>query len=480
MGLIFIGRIAQAALSLLALRIVTTMLSPEEMGRWSLLLAVTSFFALGFVNPVGMFINRRLHVWVETGKINQYIKYYATYLVGISLFSAFMLYVFNKFYVVVPGMPLLWVVSLVVCAIIFATLNQTYTPSLNMLGFRGWFVLLTLGTVITGLFMSVLLAYFMGAEAELWQAGQLFGQVLMACVGGGIFLKLARLQKKTDSSRTSMSMSFAKLAVVFTFCWPLAISVLLTWVQSQSYRFLIQDIIGLEALGLFVVGYGVSMSLIGVYESIISTYFMPMFYKRTATEEKHEQAQAWRAYASAMLSSLIVTVTVIVVVSEEFAHVLLDEKFFQASQYIVWGALTEAARVTVGAYALLAHAGMNTKKLILPNTFAAVAAPLFVFVFVQNWQVAGVGMGLAVAGLVAIVSSHFTLSRSFEIIMPWTRLLWSALVSLILIVIAEVGHNIFGSSETFFVSLIWLCVTGTILLLVLFVMLKSQIKQEAV
>jgi len=478
MGLIFLGRIAQALLALLALRIITTMLSPEEMGRWSLLLAVTSFFVLGLVNPVGMFINRRLHAWVEYGRINQYMKVYSIYLIVISVFAALFLYVLNMFYVAVPGMPLAWVLTLVICAIIFATLNQTYTPSLNMLGHRGWFVLLTLGTVMCGLVVSVIFVYTVAAEAELWQAGQIVGQALMALVGGALFFKLAKQKQKSDSSRKSLVVSYLKLAAVFAFCWPLAISVLLTWVQSQSYRFLVQDLIGLEALGLFVVGYGVSASLIGVFESVISTYFIPMFYKRTASEDKREQALAWHAYASAMISSLIVTVTVIVAISDEFARVLLDEKFMQASKYIVWGALAEAARVIVASYALLAHAGMNTKKLILPNVLAALAAPLAVFLLVDNLGVDGVGMGLAVAGLVAIVSSHIVLSRSFEIIMPWSKLLWAGAISLILFLGAELAYGILGASETFVVSLIWLCATGAVLLLVLFLMLKSQIKQE--
>jgi len=480
MGLIIFGRIAQAVFALLALRIVTTILSPEEMGRWSLLLAVTSFFVLGLVNPIGMFINRRLHTWVETGKINQYMKYYVMYLIGISILAAIFLYGFNLFYVAVPGMPLPWVIALVVSAIIFATLNQTYTPSLNMLGHRGWFVLLTLVTVVVGLLLSVLLVYWLNAEAELWQAGQLLAQAVMALVGGIIFFRFTKQQRKIDSSRESMAVNHTKVMLVFAFCWPLAISVLLTWVQGQSYRFLVQDMIGLEALGLFVVGYGVSASLIGVYESIISTYFIPMFYKRTASEDKQEQAQAWHVYASAMFSSLLVTVAVIIAVSEEFAYVLLDEKFFQASQYIMWGAFAEAARVIVGAYALLAHAGMDTKKLIFPNILAAIAAPLFVYLLVQDWGVDGVGMGLALAGIIAIASSHVALSRSFDVIMPWTILLWTGLISLVLIVASEAGHSMLGASETFLASLVWLCGTGVVLLFVLFVMLKTQIKREVV
>ncbi len=478
MGLIFFGRIAQAALALLALRIITSLLTPEEMGRWSLLLAVTSFFVLAMVNPLGMFINRRLHSWVENGKIDRYMIYYSIYLSGVGLFSAFLLYASNTYYVAVPGMPLFWVVALVFCAIIFATLNQTYIPSLNLLGYRGWFVVLTLGTVIISLIASVLLVTWFKPEAVLWQGGQLIGQGMLAIVGSLLFFRFTKDHKKQNSSSEELLVTSAKVFTVLAFIWPLAISVLLIWVQSQSYRFLVQDVIGLEALGLFVVGYGVSASLIGVFESVIGTYFIPTFYKRTSSEDRHEQALSWHEYASAMLASLLVTIAIIISVSDELARVLLDEKFAPAAQYIVWGALAEAARVTVGTYALVAHAGMDTKKLIVPNVFSAIAAPLFVFLFISDWAAHGVGMALAMAGFIGVISSHMLLSRTFEIIMPWTKLFQAGVISLLLIAVTEAAHAMLGVSDTLVESFFWLLSMGAVLLVILFMLLKSQIDRE--
>ncbi len=478
MGLIFFGRIAQAALALVALRIMTSLLTPDEMGRWSLLLAVTAFFVLGLVNPLGMFINRRIHSWVKLGKIRQYLTYYVIYLVAVALFASLLIFLSNTVYVAVPGMDLSWVIALVMTAIVFATLNQTFIPSLNLLGYRGLFVLLTLGTVIAGLIASVLLVLWQKPEAALWQAGQMAGQLIFAIIGGYLFFHFAKAHKESDSSAEELLITSGKILALLMFVWPLAISVLLTWVQSQSYRFLVQDVIGLEALGLFVVGYGISVSLIGVFESVISTYFIPAFYKRTSSENRDEQAQAWREYASAMLVSLLVTIAVVISVSDDLARILLDEKFAQASQYVVWGALAEGARVTVATYALIAHAGMETRKLIIPNVFGAVAAPLFVYLFVSEWAAHGVGIGLVLAGLIAIVSSHLLLSRSFEIIMPWVKLLQTAAMSFAILLFSKVGHDMLGASGSMAASLLWLLGMGTFLLLVLYMLLKTQINRE--
>jgi len=478
MRVIFFGRIAQAILALLALRIMTSLLPPEEMGRWALLLATTSFFVLGMVNPLGMFINRRLHAWVEQGKINRYMVYYSVYLAGAALFAALLLYISNPFYVAVPEMPLFWVISLVVCAIIFSTLNQTYIPSLNLLGYRGWFVLLTLATVVVGLVASVFLVILFEPDAGLWQAGQLTGQGLLAIIGYFLFFRFAKAHKTIQSGRKELLINPAKVLTLFAFAWPLAISVLLTWVQSQSYRFLVQDVIGLQTLGLFVVGYGISASLIGLFESVISTYFIPAFYKRISSENKYKQALAWREYTSAMLASLLVSIAVIISVSDELARVLLDIKFSQAAQYIIWGALAEAARVTVATYALAAHAAMDTKKLIIPNVIGAIAAPLLVFILAPNWSAHGVGMGLAAAGFISVIASHLLLSRTFDILIPWSKLFRAGIIALACMAIVAVGHGVLGASETMISSLLWLLTMGALLLLILFVLLKPQIARE--
>jgi len=480
MTIIFLGRVAQALLALISLRVMTAVLSPEEAGRWALLIAMISFFVLGFVNPVGMFINRRLHTWVEFGKIRHYMFYYVEYLVVVAILASVLLYAASFVYTPVPGMSLLWVIPLVGCSIVFATLNQTYTPSLNLLGYRGWFVILSVVTVLISLLASFSLVYWFTPRAELWQTGQLIGQAALAVVGGVLFFHFSEKHKEKSSDVKSLRLSMAKLMVLFGFAWPLVISVLLTWVQTQSYRFLVQEMIGLQALGLFTIGYGVSAALIASFESVISAYFVPIFYKRISSENEHEQVLAWSEYASVMLSSLLIIVGVMMAFSHEIALVLLDESFASAAQFIVWGALAELARVIVGVYALRAHAGMDTKKLIIPNMIAAISAPLFIVTFVPSWGANGVGMALALAGGCAILSNHFLLSKSFDFIMPWKKLGLSGIIMLLFIGFGVLLHGAFGMSESWSESLLRLIFIGVALLYVLYVLLRSDIKREVI
>jgi len=180
---IIIGRAAQFILALAMLRVATTLLSPEEMGKVSLALTTIAFFAMFLVNPVGMFINRRLHAWQANGSARAYLERYAGYLIGVALLAAISLPLFNLSGLVNFGMPIGWVVALVCASLIFNTINQTSIPSLNMLGDTRGFVTLSVATLAASFVCAVTLVETVQTSAQYWVLGLLLGQMLLAVVG---------------------------------------------------------------------------------------------------------------------------------------------------------------------------------------------------------------------------------------------------------------------------------------------------------
>ena len=143
MIVIIFGRAAQFILLLMVMRVATTYLPPEEMGRLSLITAAVAFYALFLVNPVGMFINRRLHAWDELGRAKYYLKLHWIYLLIVSVFAAASLAVLNNTHTFGFQFNTIWLLVLVCGSLIFNTINQTAIPSLNMLELRGRFITLT-------------------------------------------------------------------------------------------------------------------------------------------------------------------------------------------------------------------------------------------------------------------------------------------------------------------------------------------------
>jgi O-antigen/teichoic acid export membrane protein len=457
------------------MRIATTLLSPEEMGRVSLVLTTVAFFALFLINPVGMFINRRLHAWQASGVARHYLIHYAGYLLFVALIAAIGLPFLHMSGMVDFGIPIGWLIFLVCGSLIFTTINQTAIPSLNMLGYSGKFVMLSVATIAASFVCATLLVQIMQPSAQYWLCGLLVGQTLLALVGVKVlFLKL-------DESRVShlhQSIHKRHLHALYYFAWPVAIAAGLGWLQGQGYRYLMEGQLGLGQLGLFVAGYGISAGMIAAFESILTTYFQPRLYRDVSLDRPDGQAEAWHSYAAAVIPSLLLTVALIAMLAPELTRLFLGENFQAASEYVLWGALAEAARVLVGIYSLIAHVYMRTRWLILPNFVGAVLAITLCALLIPGLGAAGVGMGLASSGLVVVVVMHLLLARRVGGGTPIQPVLKAAVAAGVLWGCALVIRHLWGGGAGWREVMGVLVLVGIIYLALQYIFLRQHLKEK--
>jgi O-antigen/teichoic acid export membrane protein len=347
-----------------------------------------------------------------------------------------------------------WLLVLVCGSLIFNTINQTAIPSLNLLEFRGWFVTLTLATIAAGLLSSYLLVRNFSATAEYWLLGLLIGQTIFAVAGVKLFFD--RLRPSGVASQPTKD----HLGVLFGFAWPVAISVGFNWLQTQGYRFLVADSLGLVSLGLFVVGYGISAGLMAAFESVLTTYFQPHFYKAVSKNDHREQARAWNKYASAILPSLMLVIFILTGLASELTRFMVGPAYQSASQYVVWGVLSEGARVAAGVYSMSAHARMRTNLLVLPNLIGASVCIGFIWAFTHRFGVHSVGFARVLAGVAIVVAMHYLMVKVLEMKLPYRMLLRSISMGLGLLLIATVGRWLLGATQNLWVAGGLIIVTG--------------------
>ncbi len=458
MILIVFGRAAQFVLLLLTMRLATTYLSPGEMGRLSLITAMTALFALFLVNPVGVFINRRLHTWEVLGRTRFYLKLHWLYLLAISLVVAITLIVLNSSHEFDFQLSTGWLLLLVCGSVLFNTINQTVIPSLNLIESRGPFIFLTLATITVSLIAALMLVEEFGATAEFWLLGLLIGQVVLAVIGTKIFFgKLQPEQPAALPGRTH-------LRSLFDFAWPVAISVGFNWLQTQSYRFFVADSLGLVALGLFVAGYGISAGLMSSFESVLTTYFQPRFYKDVSSNDRLEQSRAWEKYASAILPSLMLVIFILIGLAPELTRFMVGPAYQSASQYVVWGVLAEGARVAAGVYSMSAHARMKTGLLLLPNLLGALCCIVLVCVLPHRFGVHGVGMALMLAGICMIVAMHHLLMKGLEMRLPYWPILKGTMMGSGLLAVTFSGRWLLNGTHDLLPAGTLILISGTLFL----------------
>lgn len=409
MIIIVIGRVIQFLLMLAMMRVATTLLSPEEMGKVSLVSTTTAFFAFFFISPIGMFINRRLHSWRADGVAIHYLFHYVNYLLSVSVVAAAFLYLLQIYGLFDIEMPFIWQIPLVCGSVFFSTINLTATPSLNLLGETKKFVILSVAMVASSFIFAVLFVYWNHPLAQYWLVGQLVGQTIFGAIGVKLFLTHLRNSRGVLIAR---DISIKHIKTLFNFAWPVAFAAGLGWIQAQGYRYILENQIGLVQLGLFVSGYGISAGIISGLESILTNYFQPRLYRDVSSGSHLEQVRAWQTYASAVIPSLMLTVAFVMVLAPELTRLFLGEKFRSAADYLVWGGLAEAARVLTGVYSLIAHVFMRTRWLIIPNIIGATVSVILCVLFIPYYGAYGAGMSLASSGFVVILAMHILLAKN--------------------------------------------------------------------
>jgi O-antigen/teichoic acid export membrane protein len=451
---ILFGNAAQFILLLLTMRLATGYLLPEEMGRLSLITAATAFFALFLVNPVGMFINRRFHSWDALGRARYYFKLHWIYLLIVCVVAAASLAALNNIQGFSFQFSTEWLLVLICGSLLFNTINQTAIPSLNLLEFRGRYITLTLATICGGLVSSFLLVRTFEPTAEYWLLGLLIGQTVFGVIGVKLFFD--KLHPETYVQMPSR----ANLELLFHFAWPIAISVGFNWLQTQGYRFFVADSIGLVALGLFVAGYGISAGLMAAFESVLTTYFQPKFYKRVSDSNLDEQSLAWNKYAGAILPSLMLVTFLLVGLAPELTRFMVGPAYQSASQFVVWGVLAEGARVIAGVYSMSAHAKMKTRLLLLPNLLGAVICIALIWALAPELGAHGVGLARTLAGIGMVLAMHYLMIVVLEMKLPYWLILKGAAMGAALLSITTAGRWAMGGTQSLTSAGFLIVITG--------------------
>lgn len=411
------GRFGQIFLLFLTVRIATTILPPDEMAKIFLISSAVNFYASTLISPVGMFINRRLHLWNQAGRVKKYFNYYWIYLLGVGLFGAGVTALLMELKILEFHADLIPLLIIVFGSLVISTLNTLFIPSLNLLGYRSWFNVLTLITTMLSLVVATCVGLFLKATAECWMVGLLAGQLLVTFWGAKVFYEKINVAEQAGIFPNGIKKEH--LEVIWRFAWPIFIGAALIWIQTQAYRFLMERSLGLNEVGLFVAGYGISAAIIAGFESFFATYFQPIFYKHISCGEPVEQAGAWVNYASAILPSLILVGFLIVAVAPELTELMLGSSYERSSKFVIWGAIAELARVATGTYGMIAYARMKTWLLLLPNTIGAITSTAMMLWLMPQHGAKGVGFALVLAGVAVFVATYMATRMEMITVLPY-------------------------------------------------------------
>lgn len=470
MLLIAIGRILYFIIIFLTVKVSTSLLPPEEMAKVFLVSSIVAFYALFLLNPVGMFMNRRFHAWNSDGKVKRYYGYFWLYLFIVCCVSFASLALFSELEWVDSHALAGWIKLLVVGSLLFTTVNQVVIPGLNLLGYRGWFVSLTFFTAAIGLVVAIFFVLQFSARAESWICGLLVGQLVVSILGWRVFFL------KININNTIENPNKTHIKALLDFAWPISIAVGLGWIQAQSYRFFMESMLGLNALGLFAAGYGISAGLISAFESIFTSYLQPLFYRNIVNDDVVQQSKAWGEYSEAILPSLILVGCLIFSVAMELTQVMLGTEYWSSYVFVGWGVVAESARVGAGIYGMVAHARMKTGLLLLPNLLGALVSVSLIWWLMPIYGSNGVGLALMCSSLVIFSMIYFFTRKEYKTVFPYKALIKSFMMGGVVFLLAEGLRQIMIKNLFFSTAEFRLLVVGSVFLLFQYILVKPLLR----
>lgn len=476
MLLIALGRFANILLIVLTIRIATTFLPPAEMARFFLISSAVALYTSILLNPVGMFVNRRFHTWNSKGLVSHFYNYFWLYLLFAAFIASTTIIIFVHANLLEFHTNLHWLVFLIFASMLISTANTMVIPGLNMLGKRSAFVYLTLATTAASMVAGFLMVTLIEPTTEYWLLGILVGQLLVAMLGARLFYKYIR--QSHHISDAHMNMSRDHIGTLWKFAWPILIGAILIWVQSQSYRFMMENSIGLAQVGLFAAGYGISAGIIASLEAILTSYFQPIFYQNISSEDIVAQGKAWTNYAQAILQPLLPAGFLLVAAAPELTRLLLGANYEESSQFIVWGAIAELARVAYGVFGMAAHARMKTNRLLLPGFVGASISIAGTIWLMPNYGANGVGFALAFAGIAMVFVVYHKTRHELVMEMSSKTFFISILFGSVLIISSTIFRKMV-EPESFLITFLFLFVLGCIFIAYQYFMFRPLVLEKS-
>ena len=381
--LISIGRVFQIVISLVAVRLFTTILTTAEVGNLYLINSIVGFYGLALINPIHMYIYRKIYSWAEEKQLINCFFVFNGYLLLIAFLSLPLTFLLIRAFGLARTIDLIHLMLFLVLNIYCLTWNQVILSVLNILNHRKSFILFTILTLSLGLAFSIVMVKFSSASALGWLNGQL---IALGLIAGFAFLYFKRVfGDKLNLDHIRCLINGQNLNSIMVFALPLCLTNLFMWAQNQSYRLIVEKYIGLEFLAMLGLGLSISSNVATAVESIIQQLYYPGYYLEISTYDPKQRTHAWNRMAQ-MVLPIYASLTIMVSCLAPFmVNILASKKFSEAFIFVIYGAWIELFRMTTNLLASVAHAEMQTKYLVKAYFGGGLMAVCGTY-FASKWQ----------------------------------------------------------------------------------------------
>ena len=408
------------------MRVLTTLLSKEEVGNYYLLLTVITLFSFAFFNPLGQYYGRHLIEWKNSKNLFNatvvllVLRSMATALSLIIAIGIYKLLGFDS-YCSISAFILFVLVSLV------ASTHGVLITAVNTLGDRLRFTIFMSLTLVLGLVLSFMIVFFIDESALGWLYGVAISQLIFSIVSFKFVVK------NQEFSLKKMKCSFRKKYInkIAVFVLPVTVTLFLQWGQSQFYRFIVETKYSLEVLAFIGTGLAISGAIFSAVEGLATQFYNPIYLKQITNATKEDRGKVWNELAGYMIPIYFILAMYVIILAPCLTSLLVASTFHEAYTYVMFGAMIEFFRASTNLVYKVSLSEVKSTTTILPYSLGLFLTVFTLYFFDMSedlWLIPfAVGMAnffvfivlfYKMKKLLDIKIRYFNLSKSFVLMLP--------------------------------------------------------------
>jgi O-antigen/teichoic acid export membrane protein len=282
--------------------------------------------------------------------------------------------------------------------------------------------LIQIAAPLGGLLLTVLVMYTIGAKPG-WVL--LVFAIVQAVIGTVV---AGRLGVSPFPGKVDRAILIAALA----FGIPVIVSGAFGWLAGNGIRFVVQYMLGSEALGLLSVGWGLATRLSAVAALVVTAAAYPLAVKAMERGDP-EGARRQISDNSALLFGIVAPATIgVIAITEPLTRLLIAPEFQAATIAILpWALLGAAIRnLRMHGWDQLYLLFEKPKHMMALEGIEAGATILAALIGAWFWGILGAVIGTLVAAIIVAIGDFFYLRKHLGLYAPLLHLVKVALATL--------------------------------------------------
>ena len=443
--LLSFGRGLQVLAGLVTIKVATTILSPGELGSVNQMMSLAALGASGVLAPVATYIQRGFLEWLDAGTLRQRLGSYFFFILAVSVLFGLAIWMLQDRTSLVSGVSPRWVGTLVALNLLGVSAYTMAASGLNLLRHRLLYVVFGNIAVWGGLAFVLHLSQG-GASPEIWLLG-INGGFLLASLSYVFLFQYARRPASVHPAPMGEAVVFDRWNI-FMFAWPQVIVYGLWWIQSQSYRFVLNWVSDIASVGMFAAAYMICSVPIQMFETLFNDFYSPKLYESLKNHDAAGIVRAWNAYACAYIPAVLLFGAFIAGNAVFLVKLVLGEQFQAVAPILIWPALTETMRASASSLYTLGIAKVDM-RVNLPSVIAgAMTAPVLVMLFAPHNPLLGTALALLGAGGAALAVGLYVSYRTLPVTWPVRRIGVAAVLGLLLGAMGYILNAMIGELTT--------------------------------